>query len=1043
MASLPPDLPAPSESTLARLLAQLRLSRSGALLIAVANDPLTRRAVTDRLLQDGQAYLAFAQFRFTDERLSLMDFIREGQPPQTVIVADGLSDLADEPRRKAILGLNRQRNVLGGSGCSIVLWVAEAHVPELTYHAGDFWAWHAAQYYFPDSDLEPWLVGRTLPGDDARLLSHYLAQVRAHHRYLPLPLARRGGPGTRADIELADVFVPLTLRDPQEEKKARGRASIPQPSRSTLSRQERPTGEGESEPEEIKPASFGEVFTRYPCFLLVGPPGSGKTTLLRRAALAFAEAQAGAILSWDGPALLPIFVRLRNFGAFLTAQREQFSHPAVSALTTFLDAYFHDEYGLALTPDFFERRLTEGRCLVLLDGLDEVTANRVEVARCVNTFIRQFASRINRFGLSSRPVAGYAAAAEHLREARPVVAEVNPLDANGIRQLIRRLVQLIESNPATRARDAADLPQRLLASPALTRLAGIPLFCTTLVLVYKFHGAQLPQRRVEVYQEVVDLLLGFWRAHQPELVGARDLAQEDGTGEKFADVSQAVSLKKRRLAHLALQMQIERLTDVSADWARAELARYLHERERKDPVIAEAWAESFLRNAHEHSGVFVASEEGAYAFAHQGFREYLAATALTNQRETQFLQTVLSHLDDDWWEQVILLAGAHPELPDGTRAYLIESLLAAAKEAREPIERHKRLLMAGQCAVDMAGLLPGQEREQIERALLHLMRDTRLEGGDYPRDVPNDPPTAPSSLLPQTRLEAGLLLDSLGWIPPDLYDFVHVSPLPHPQTGKGSGVRADFYIAKYPVTNLQYARFLEAPDYADETLWQSLVAIDLQGKPRPMGEQALEWFRSASEKGKRVPLYWDDARFGASHRLFPVVGVTWYEAAAYCAWLTLHWREREESSNSQFQTSNPQFRLPLEAEWQAAAGGVWAEKIDKEKPRYAWQTSPADVSSEDIVRYANTSESNLDRTSPVCMYPTGAGHPHKIMDMGGNVWEWQANFYGKDRDWLALRGGAWFNGMGFARVAVRDINHPDLVWAHDGFRVVGAAPVSR
>jgi len=76
------------------------------------------------------------------------------------------------------------------------------------------------------------------------------------------------------------------------------------------------------------------------------------------------------------------------------------------------------------------------------------------------------------------------------------------------------------------------------------------------------------------------------------------------------------------------------------------------------------------------------------------------------------------------------------------------------------------------------------------------------------------------------------------------------------------------------------------------------------------------------------------------------------------------------------------------------------------------------------------------------MYPAGASEPHKVMDMSGNMWEWQSNLHSKKSPYPALRGGAWRYNMGLARVAARSSAPPARSWSDDGFRVVGAAPVS-
>ncbi len=863
---------------------------------------------------------------------------------------------------------------------------------------------------------ESFLADRRLTTDDAQALRDYLAVAREQSRVMPLPIVQRTA-DARTDADLTKVFVPLTLRDPQHESKdLRGRTN-------------------REDPEGLKPLSFGDVFRRYPRFLLRGDPGSGKTTLLRRAALSFVEGTSDADLGWKGKPLLPVFVRLRNFGIFLNENRAKFSGAAYGALTAFIENYFREEHRLPLSAGFFDRRLEEGGCLILLDGLDEVTQNRAAVAQCVGNFIRHFEPKGNRFGISSRPK-GYESVELYLRPAAPTVADVNPLDAQGITQLVINLLRLLRSDPVVRAKDEEELPRQILGTPAVAQIAGTPLFCTALVMVYNYHGAHLPQRRVDVYHEIVNLLLGFWKPQERDLSGGRELEFEDGTGVAYADESSAVGKKKSRLAHLALWMQENRLTDAPTDQARESLAAFIQEKDRKDKDAAAGWAENFLLNAHERSGIFVEIEPGKYAFTHQGFREYLVATAVKDMRDDQFIRVILDHLADDWWEQVVLLAGAYPGLPPYRRTDLIEKILESANDESADLKtRHARLIMGGRCAVDMAGDLPESHREMIQRALFHLMRDT--DAADNPRL------TSPAILSPKTRLEAGLLLDSLDWTPPDLYDFVPVFGTTDRENDSDrnppNSPNPLFLLARYPVTNFQYARFRAAEDYDDEKIWQAVIGFDEKGDPlKNAGIEAWDWFQRAGKR-ERKPTQWDDPRFGASRRLLPVVGVTWYEAAAYCVWLERHLAEWGEGGalTSNFtrsvQTSNFKLRLPTEGEWVAAAGG---EGAGKDKVRYAWQEHDAGTapSNDEILMRANTDLSQLGGTSPVCMYPAGK-RPGGAFDMSGNVWEWQANLYKKGESWLGLRGGSWFYRHDYARVSARSYSHLDDDWYYDGGRL--------
>ncbi len=210
------------------------------------------------------------------------------------------------------------------------------------------------------------------------------------------------------------------------------------------------------------------------------------------------------------------------------------------------------------------------------------------------------------------------------------------------------------------------------------------------------------------------------------------------------------------------------------------------------------------------------------------------------------------------------------------------------------------------------------------------------------------------------------------------------------------------------------------------------------------GNEAWDWLQKAM-KGKDydveddvlLPRYWRDPRFGINRRHAPVVGISWYEANAYCNWLTANYKNLPEANSlSSFLLSSNdfQFRLPREIEWEQMAGG-------EENNRFAF--GELKNVEKEIMNFANTRESSINRTTPVWMYPQGTSKPHGLMDMTGNVWEWQANYSSGTTQYLGLRGGSWVSNVDFARVAIRSLNSPrfrdDLI----GFRVVCALPNGR
>ncbi len=171
------------------------------------------------------------------------------------------------------------------------------------------------------------------------------------------------------------------------------------------------------------------------------------------------------------------------------------------------------------------------------------------------------------------------------------------------------------------------------------------------------------------------------------------------------------------------------------------------------------------------------------------------------------------------------------------------------------------------------------------------------------------------------------------------------------------------------------------------------------------------------ETGRTTPPGFSDPRF--NHPDQPVTSVSWFDAAAYCAWLC----ER---------TGKP-FRLPTEAEWERAARGgleaklyTWGDEPPQAQPSYAvlWGTGPEQVGQRP---------------------PNGFG----LYDIAENVHEWCADWYDAGSYSVspprnlhgpptgvrrASRGGSWPHQIKIARVAARSSLPPEYQYSDCGFR---------
>ncbi|MDS4069790.1 MAG: SUMF1/EgtB/PvdO family nonheme iron enzyme, partial [Candidatus Competibacter sp.] len=166
---------------------------------------------------------------------------------------------------------------------------------------------------------------------------------------------------------------------------------------------------------------------------------------------------------------------------------------------------------------------------------------------------------------------------------------------------------------------------------------------------------------------------------------------------------------------------------------------------------------------------------------------------------------------------------------------------------------------------------------------------------------------------------------------------------------------AGFELAVYPVTAAQFRPFVEAGGYREKSFWS---------------QNGWQW---RNGQNREEPALWGYSDWMLANH--PVVGVTWYEAEAYCNWL-----------NAQLPPEQA-VRLPTEAEWEWAARGP-------EGRRYPWL-------GEWETWRCNGSESGIGRTSAVGCFPGGAAdwwravwpNSELAQDLAGNVWEWTASTY--------------------------------------------------
>jgi len=351
---------------------------------------------------------------------------------------------------------------------------------------------------------------------------------------------------------------------------------------------------------------------------------------------------------------------------------------------------------------------------------------------------------------------------------------------------------------------------------------------------------------------------------------------------------------------------------------------------------------------------------------------------------------------DDRWELSLPSRGETLAYMERVQDHVIQRL------DHDPDDRETYLYVLSVLHEDMHGEAFTYMRQTLEYREPQLSmaheKSTPVEIGDGP--LPGDVEIPGGAFRLGASPDAPFVFDNEKWAHP-----VEVPP---------------FRIARAPVTNAQFAEFVEDRGYLRRELWS---------------HQGWIW---RTKTGAEHPVYWMRGESGWLQRHFdrlvplephhPVAHVNWYEAEAYC-----NWSGR---------------RLPTEAEWEMAASAeptADGRGIEERKRRYPWGDDPP-----------ASDRANLDSRYRGCVdvgaFPLGDS-AFGCRQMVGNVWEWTATafypFPGYVVDipyreysapWFGyrkvLKGGAWATRSRLAWITYRNFFQPYRRDIFAGFRTV-------
>jgi formylglycine-generating enzyme required for sulfatase activity len=728
--------------------------------------------------------------------------------------------------------------------------------------------------------------------------------------------------------------------------------------------------------EEPQFRDLAERLFRWRDLVLLGPAGSGKTTTLRR--LAFDLARRRIEGAADAP--LPILVELREYDTgrdgvgMLQAALER-------AALTGDDGRLFPLAAHRLLAQLLPDLVATHPLALLWDGLDEAPRTALAAISTALEALRRAPPAFHLHLVTCR-IDRYPQSSIHGTGLHITIkqAAIEPLDDAAIAMLVRQRLGDAMARSLT----------ELFARPATAAAARNPLLLTIICSVFQTSGAAPASigRLIEMYVA----------ARLAAIAEAADASAAAETATGLAQLAVAITAARGRGSAVPIEWAYEVLHAAA-------------------PVIA---PQRLLEQAGRAGLLIVDSER--VRFSHALLQEYYAALGLREQvatsaaapaatAETAALALPPAPVWQRGWEETLLLLASidGPQQPSWrqiTRALRDEPLAAARALAAGPLIAETDI---GELIASLALVQIHDARRSLRERIaageaLGLVGDPRMpqntvewRGAALRRNEQFGNDAGYWRAVPGGACRIG------GWQPDAPAATIPLEP---------------FWIARFPITVAQYVLFVQHGYGAASERWWT-----------PAG---CVW---RARGDRTAPDGWETLPAGGANR--PVVGVSWYEAMAFCAWLS---EQLGDALPVGFAV-----RLPTEAEWEAAATGG-------SRQMYPWGDEAP------TAERAIFNSAGLATAAPVGACPAGAA-ACGALDMLGNVEEWCGSWYdpypagsailAEDAPWggniqlgprtiqqLPTRGG-WFAQRGeHLSCGARFWRYASAASASVGFRVV-------
>lgn len=423
------------------------------------------------------------------------------------------------------------------------------------------------------------------------------------------------------------------------------------------------------------------ALSQSPRILLRGEAGSGKSTVLHWLAVSAARGRfTGDLSPWNG--YVPFLIKLRAYADRPLPTPENFLQGTADPIS-----------GL-MPPAWVHRKLSSGRAILMIDGVDELVGpQRRKVREWLSRHLAAYPKVC--VVVTSRPTAAGADWLAGERFASAFLERMSPAD---VRSLIAHWHRAVRDHPALPC-PADELPRfesallaRLQSSPDLRNLASTPLLAAMLCALNLDRRTQLPRSRMPLYAAALEMLL----ERRDEQRGIRPAAGLESHQQQRILQDLAWRLSQRGRSEMP--------KEAATQWVADKLAAMPGVTETPAVVVDELL---------QRTGVLREPVRGRIDFIHRTMQEYLTAKQAADHDD---FEPLLDNAHLDQWRETIIMAAGHANAPQ--RDELLSGLLhRATTDSRH--SRKLKLLIAG--CLETVEEIPSRLADQISACLNDLI----------------------------------------------------------------------------------------------------------------------------------------------------------------------------------------------------------------------------------------------------------------------------------------------------------------------------------